>query len=157
VTIVTKGAERGVEGGAVRAIRKQHRDEGASIRELARRHGVHRRTVREALACAIPSPRKIPERASPSLGPYEATIRQWLTEDLQAPRKQRHTARRVYQRLRDEHGAQVAESTVRAKVAQIKAELGDCLRDVTIPQVHGPGEEAEVEQRPSCTPVSPGC
>jgi hypothetical protein len=52
----------------------------------------------------------------------------------------------VYQRLRDEHGAQVAESTVRAKVAQIKAALGDCLREVTIPQVHGPGEEAE--QRP---------
>jgi transposase len=127
------------------AIRKQHRDEGASIRELARRHGVHRRTVREALACAIPSPRKASERACPSLGPYEATIRQWLTEDLSAPRKQRHTARRVYQRLRDECGAQVAESTVRAKVAQIKTELGDCLRDVTISQAHGPGEEAEAD------------
>ncbi len=110
------------------AIRKQHRDEGASIRELARRHGVHRRTVREALESATPSPRKTPQRAALALGPYEATIRQWLTEDLEAPRKQRHTARRVYQRLRDECGAQVAESTVRTRVARIKAELSDGAR-----------------------------
>lgn len=126
-------------------IRKQHRDEGASIHELARRHGVHRRTVREALANATPRPRKTAERACPALGAYEAMIRGWLTEDLSAPRKQRHTARRVHQRLRDEHGAQLAESTVRARVAQIKRELGDAGRDVTIPQVHGPGEEAEVD------------
>ncbi|MGH3755856.1 MAG: IS21 family transposase [Pseudonocardiaceae bacterium] len=126
-------------------IRKERRDEGASIRELARRHGVHRRTVREALECAVPPRRKAPERVSSALGPYEATVRKWLTEDLEAPRKQRHTARRVYQRLRDECGARVAESTVRARVAEIKSELGGSLRDVTVPQVHGPGEEAEVD------------
>ena len=48
------------------------------------------------------------------LGPHEATVRGWLVEDLDAPRKQRHTARRVWQRLIEEQGAQVAESSVRA-------------------------------------------
>ncbi|MFI8592117.1 IS21 family transposase, partial [Dietzia maris] len=79
-------------------IRRDARDEGLSIRALAERHKVHRRTVRAALADAVPPPRKTPQRTAPVLGPHEATIRRWLTEDLTAPRKQRHTARRVWQR-----------------------------------------------------------
>jgi transposase len=126
-------------------IRRQHRDEGASIRGLARRHGVHRRTVRQALERAVPPVRKPPEREAPALGGHEATIRGWLTADQAAPRKQRHTARRVWQRLREEEGAQVAESTVRAFVAQVKAELAGLASEVTIPQEHAPGEEAEVD------------
>jgi transposase len=126
-------------------IRRQHRDEGLSIRALADRHRVHRRTIRQALASAVPPARKIPERASPALGGYEAIIRAWLVADQQAPRKQRHTARRVWQRLRDEHGAQVAESTVRGFVAQVRAELARDVAKVTICQEHAPGEEAEVD------------
>jgi transposase len=126
-------------------IRRQRRDEGASIRELARRHGVHRRTVRQALASAVPPARKTSERQAPALGGHEATIRGWLEADQQAPPKQRHTARRVWQRLRDEYGAVVAESTVRAFVAKVKAELAHDAGKVTIPQEHAPGEEAEVD------------
>jgi transposase len=126
-------------------IRRQHRDEGAGIRELARRHGVHRRTVRQALECAVPPARKTPERQAPALGPHEATVRQWLVADLTAPPKQRHTARRVWQRLRDERGAMVAESTVRALVARVRAELARDTGKVTVPQEHAPGEEAEVD------------
>ena len=104
-------------------IRRDARDEGMSIRALAERHKVHRRTVRAALADAVPPTRKPPARTAPVLGPYEATIRRWLTEDLDAPRKQRHTARRVWQRLLEEEGAVVAESSVRNLVAVLKAEI----------------------------------
>jgi transposase len=126
-------------------IRRDARDEGLSIRALASRHGVHRRTVRQALADATPPPRKTPDRVAPVLGPHEATVRRWLTEDLEAPRKQRHTARRVWQRLVDEEGASVAESSVRALVARLRVEVGVGSRPVMVPQSHPPAEEAEVD------------
>lgn len=94
---------------------------------------------------AVPPERKVPERVSPALGPWTTLIRAWLVADRAVPRKQRHTARRVWRRLVDEYGAAVAESTVRAYVAQVNFELDNTLRLVTVPQTHGPGEEAEVD------------
>jgi len=126
-------------------IRKANREEGLGIRALASRFHVHRRNVREALASSTPPDRKVPERVSPALGPYRDTIREWLTADLSAPRKQRHTAHRVWVRLRDEHGATVSESTVRAYVGEVRFELANHARLVTVPQTHGPGEQAEVD------------
>ena len=124
-------------------IRREHRVDGASIRELAQRHKVHRRTVRAALADAVPPTRKPPTRGSPVLGRYEATVRVRLTKDLDAPRKQRHTARRVWQRLLEEEGAVVAESSVRALVAKLKVEVGLVRRSVSVPQTHLSAAEAE--------------
>lgn len=126
-------------------IRRDNRDEGLGVRALAARHHVHRRTVREALASATPPGRKVPEREAPALGPWTMLIRAWLVADRDAPRKQRHTARRVHQRLVAEYGADLAESTVRAYVARVNFELDNTLRVVTVPQTHGPGEEAEVD------------
>lgn len=51
-------------------IRKDNRDDGLSIRALADRYHVHRRTVREALASATPTGRKVPEREAVVLGPW---------------------------------------------------------------------------------------
>jgi hypothetical protein len=60
-------------------IRRDRRAGGYSIRELAARHHVHRRTVRQALASAVPPPRKAyQQRPRPTIGPYAAVGDQWL-------------------------------------------------------------------------------
>ena len=126
-------------------IRRDRRDEDLSIRELAARHHVHRRTVRAALADAVPPARRVAVREASGFGPYEEKVRGWLLADLSAPRKQRHTARRVWQRLVDEEGASLAESTVRPHVARLKLEVGLAQREVMIAQTHPAGQEAEVD------------
>ena len=86
-------------------IRRDSWHGGLSVRALAVKYGVHRRLVREALTHAEPDPRKTPERRSARLEPLKAVIDGWLRADLDAPRKQRHTATRIHARLLDEHGA----------------------------------------------------
>ena len=127
-------------------IRRDRRVEKLSIRELADKHRVHRRTVRQALANAVPAPRKAyPPRARPAIDPYLEIIDDWLVKDREMPRKQRHTARRVWQRLVAEHGATLAEVTVSRHVARRRAELGLDRVEVAVPQTHEPGAEAEVD------------
>jgi transposase len=126
-------------------IRIDRREEGLSVRALARRHHVHRRTVHQALLSAVPPARARPVRASPVMGPWIAIVRSWLEADRDAPRKQRHTARRVWQRLVEEHDVHVAEATVRRVVRRLREELGTTGPDVTIVGLHEPGAEAEVD------------
>jgi transposase len=127
-------------------IRRDREREGASIRVLAARHGVHRRAVRQALESPLPPAKRSPEsRPAPKLGAYRELIDEWLLADLVAPRKQRHTARRIWQRLVDEEGAVVAETTVRDHVRKRRRELGATGRDVFVPQVNAAGVTAEVD------------
>lgn len=127
-------------------IRQERRRDELSIRELADKHNVHRRTVRQALTSAQPPPRKTyPPRGRPAIDPWAAVVDGWLLADRDAPRKQRHTARRVWQRLVAEHGAQVSEVTVSRYVARRRVELGLIHREVAIPQTHLPGAEGEVD------------
>jgi transposase len=127
-------------------IRRDRDREELSIHELARRHGVHRRTVRQALASPLPPPRKSPDgRPAPKLGAYRALIDSWLVADREAPRKQRHTARRVWERLRDEHGVEVSERQVRRYVHRRRRELGEVVEEAFVPLCHEPAVEAEVD------------
>jgi transposase len=127
-------------------IRRDRREESMSIRELAVRHGVHRRTVRQALASAVPPQRKVyPPRSRPAIDPWREVIDAWLIADREVPRKQRHTARRIWQRLVAEHGARLAEVTVSRYVSVRRVELGITDREVFISQVHPPGAEAAVD------------
>jgi transposase len=126
------------------SIRRDHRLEGLSIRALASKYKVHRRLVRQALASAVPPPRKEPVRASPVTGQYQATIREWLVADQEVHKKQRHTAHRVWTRLVAEHGADVGESTVREVVRAVAAEIA-APPEAMVPQLHLPGAEGEVD------------
>jgi hypothetical protein len=103
---------------------------------------VHRRVVRAALADAVPPARKVPMRRRPVSGRWMDTVRAWLVADLSEPRKQRHTARRVWQRLLDERGARVSESTIRALVHDLRIEIGADRGVVTVPQTHDAGRDA---------------
>jgi transposase len=126
-------------------IRGDHERLGLSIRELARRHGVHRRAVRQALASPVPPSKRPPlSRPAPKLGAYREIIDSWLEADRKAPRKQRHTARRIYQRLVEEYGADVSERQVCRYVHEKRRELGD-VGEVFVPLVSDAGVEAEVD------------
>lgn len=132
------------------AIRRDERVEQLSVRALSDRYGVHRRTVRQALANAVPPERKTPVRVAPKLEPAKGLIDAMLTEDLSAPRKQRHTARRVLARLVDEHQfTDLTYSAVRDYVARRRPEIwaasGKAVQDAFVPQTHEPGAEAEVD------------
>lgn len=135
-------------------IRRDRRlDPEVSQRELSRRYGIHRRTVRAALQAAVPPPRKKPARKralvlAPAMGWIDAMLR----EDLSAPRKQRHTARRIYDRLLIEYGFNLASYStvcdyVHRRRPQILADAreGRVHLEGTVPQVHAPGAEAEVD------------
>lgn len=84
------------------AIRRDARS-GMSNRALQRKHGVGFRTVTAALESAWPKERKQPPKRGSRLDAYRVVIDDWLRSDLDAPRKQRHTAKRIFDRLLDEH------------------------------------------------------
>jgi len=134
------------------AIRFDWQRHQMPVRALARKYDVHRRTVRQAIASPVPPDRKVPVRAAPVREAVAGWIDEMLAEDLAAPRKQRHTARRIFERLADEHGAQVSYSYVAKYVARRRAEITaqDGRDDAGglagfVPQAREPGAEAEVD------------
>lgn len=101
---------------------KKMQDRGASIREVSRLMGWSRQTIRKVLESPAgpPAYNLSSPRPSPVMGPYLEIVEKWLADDETAPRKQRHTARRIYDRLVEEHGFTGSEVTVRKAVARLR-------------------------------------
>jgi transposase len=127
-------------------IRREYRFGVGTIQGVAKKLNTHRRMVRQALASAIPPERKMPARSSPKLGPVREFIDGMLQSDREAPRKQRHTAHRIWQRIQQEHPeVRVAEATVRRYVRRRREELGLAARETFVPQSYDWGGEAQVD------------
>ena len=123
-------------------IRRAFFIEGNSIRQIARERHHDRRTVRAAIRDAGPPCYKLSRpRARPVLGQFVAIIDRWLAEDQLSPAKQRHTGRRIYNRLVEEHGYTGGESTVREYVHKHRARQ----HPVFIPLAYEPGVDAQVD------------
>jgi len=129
-------------------VRALHFKEGLSVREISRRTGFHRSTIRKMIALAAPpgyQRREEPER--PVLGPFIPVIDAILKSDRTAPRKQRHTAKRIFDRLREEYAYRGGYTQVREYVAEARGRQ----KEAFVPLEFGPGEaqvdwaEAQVE------------
>ena len=128
------------------AIRREYQFGVGTIKGVARKLGVHRRMVREALADAVPKERKKSDRPRPKLESAIPFIDGILENDLTAPRKQRHTAHRIYDRLRTEKpDIKVAETTVRKYVRERKLQVGLIHRETFVAQSYGWGQEGQVD------------
>ena len=117
-------------------VRRAVMVEGMSIREAARVFGLHRDTVRKMLAYSVPPGyrRQNPPRR-PKLEPFTGVIDRVLEDDLRLPRKQRHTAQRIFERLRDEYGFEGGYTTVKDYVREHRRQT----REMFVPLSHAPG------------------
>ena len=110
--------------------------EGLSQREAARRFGIHRNTVRKMLAFSVPPGyRRTKPPLRPKLEAFTAIIDAILAADGASPPKQRHTAKRIYERLRAEHGFAGGYTTVKDYVRERRQRR----REVFVPLIHPPG------------------
>ena len=117
-------------------VRRACMVEGMSTREAARVYGLHRDTVRKMLKHSVPPGyrRQSPPRR-PKLDPYRGMIDRILDEDGSLPKKQRHTAKRIYDRLRTEYGFGGKYTIVKDYLREHRLRT----REMYVPLTHPPG------------------
>ena len=118
-------------------VRRAVQVEGMSIRQAAREFGLSRKTIRKMLQYSLPPgyERKKPVQR-PMLGPWLGIIDQILVEDQSRPRKQRHTAKRIFDRLKTEHAFGGGYTIVKDYVRQARLRH----KEVFVPLAHTPGD-----------------
>jgi transposase len=118
-------------------VRRAVQVDGMSIRQAAREFGLSRKTIRKMLQFALPPgyERKKPV-VRPKLGPWLGVIDQILVDDESQPKKQRHTAKRIWDRLKGEQGFGGGYTVVKdyVRLARLRQ------REVFVPLAHPPGE-----------------
>lgn len=118
-------------------VRRAVQVEGMSEREAARQFGIARETVRKMQRFSVPPGyrRKKPIRR-PKLGPWLGVIDQILKEDESRPKKQRHTAKRIWDRLKEEHGFTGGYTIVKDYVREARQRQ----QEMFVPLAHPPGD-----------------
>ena len=126
-------------------IRTGYRVYGKKIKQMARETGHSKNTIKKVLRGEYKGYKERDNQPFPVLAPYLDIIDGWLKRDKGSPKKQRHTAVRVYNRLVAEHGFKGAESTVRRYVREAKIRLGLNGQQAFIPSDPEAGIEGEVD------------
>jgi transposase len=118
-------------------VRRAVQVEGMSEREAVRQFGIARETVRKMLRYSVPPGyrRKKPVQR-PKLGPWLGVIDQILKDDEERPKKQRHTAKRIWDRLKEEHGFTGGYTIVKDYVREARLQH----KEVFVPLTHAPGD-----------------
>ena len=118
-------------------VRRAVQVEGTSEREVARQFGIARETVRKMQRYSVPPgyQRKKPVRR-PKLGPWVGVIDQILKDDESRPKKQRHTAKRIWERLCKEEGYSGGYTAVKEALGRLRQRT----QEVFMPLIHRPGE-----------------
>ena len=119
-----------------RKVRRAYFRQGMSKRAIARHFGISRDSVDKMIVYSVPPGyRRTAPVKRPKLDGFTEIIDQWLREDADRPRKQRHTAKRVLDRLRDEHGFTGGYTIVKACVREHQRRS----REMFVPLHHAPG------------------
>ncbi len=125
------------------AIRWLHFRENRSVRWISKEFGISRKTVAKYLAEPdLPRYKLQQPRARPLSDTWRARIEQILESDKTAPKKQRHTARRIFDRLVEEAGYDGSERTIRQIVAEIKNKPA---ATASVPLLFPPGKDGQVD------------
>ena len=127
-----------------RRVRIDYERKGLSQRELSRKYGLHRDTIRKMLEFSIPPgyQRKNPPH-KPKLAPFIGVIDAILESDKDKPRKQRHTAKRIFERIQEEHGYSGGYTTVKDYVRDKRLRCREMFVPLSHPSGHAQADFGE--------------